>query len=38
MVFLGGGPTYTELCAMDMQEYSEAVQARVLWQEETKKQ
>jgi hypothetical protein len=33
MVFCGNGLTYTELRNMDIAEFQEAYQARVLWQE-----
>jgi len=34
MVFCGNGISYTELKNMDFAEYSEAVEARLLWQNE----
>ncbi|MDR2513911.1 MAG: acetyltransferase [Christensenellaceae bacterium] len=34
MVFAGNGLTYADLKAMDIAEYREAVEARLLWQEE----
>lgn len=33
-VFAGNGLTYTELKEMDLADYREAVEARILWQEE----
>ncbi len=33
MVFCMGGLSYTELKAMDLFEYAEAEQARLLWQD-----
>lgn len=39
MVFAAGpGLTYSELKAMDLAEYREAVEARLLWQNEWSKQ
>jgi hypothetical protein len=32
MVFAGSGITYSELKEMDLREYREAVEARLLWQ------
>lgn len=37
MVFCMDGLSYTELNAMDLYEFSEAEQARILWQEEWSK-
>lgn len=37
MVFSMGGVSYSELNAMDLYEFSEAEQARLLWQEEWNK-
>ena len=34
MVFAGSGITYSELKEMDLREYREAVEARLLWQGE----
>lgn len=34
MVFCSGGITYAELRAMDLYEFAEAEQARILWQSE----
>jgi hypothetical protein len=35
MVYAAGpGLTYTELKAMDLREYAEAVEARLIWQKE----
>lgn len=37
MVYAGNGITYTELRAMDMAEYREAVEARILYNTEWKR-
>jgi hypothetical protein len=34
MVFAGNGLTYAELKSMDFAEYREAVEARLMWQDE----
>lgn len=38
MVFTGNGISYTELREMDLAEFAEAVEARLLFQEKMKKQ
>lgn len=38
MVFTGNGISYTELKKMDLAEFAEAVEARLLFQEKVKRQ